>query len=126
MEHWRSNRSCRRKRIEEQQIEISADTDDGNINYEIDKNLLKYREPKTSDDEILSGEDTDKIFSPPTYKAKTKPLKINDQKKRQTKTPSQNKIKQGKTPSNKKSRNKTTDRKNTEKKSKKRNHHPQE
>jgi len=72
---------------EEQYMEISADTDDGNINYESDKNLLKYREPKTPDDETLSGEDTDKIFSLPAYKAKTKPLKIKDKKKHQAKIP---------------------------------------
>jgi len=100
---------------QEQRMEMSADVDDGNINYEIDKNLLKYREPKTPDDETSSGEDTDKIFSPPTYKAKTKPLKIKEQKKRETKTPPQSKIKQRKIPSNKKSRSKTPDRKNTEK-----------
>jgi len=54
-----------------QRMEISADTDDENINYEIDKNLLIYRKPKTPNDETSSGEDTDKIFSPSTYKART-------------------------------------------------------
>jgi len=57
----------------EERIDISADTDDRNINYEVDKNLLKYREPKMPNDETSSGKDTDKIFSPTAYKAKTKP-----------------------------------------------------
>jgi len=66
--------------IKEQQREINADIKDRKINYEINKNLLKYRKQKTPDDETSNGEDTDKIFSLPTYKAKPKPLKIKDEK----------------------------------------------
>jgi len=107
-------------------MEISAYTDDGNIKYEINKNLLKYREPKTPDDETSSGEDTDKIFSPSTYKARTKPLKIKHQKKRQVKTPTQSKTKQKRIPSNKKSQSKTLDRALKKKKFQKMNYHLQE
>jgi len=100
---------------QEQRMEVSIDADDEKINHEIDKNLLKYREPKTPDDETSSGEDTDKIFSPPAYKAKTKSLKIKDQRKHQVKTATQNKTKQEIIPSNKRSRRKTPDRKSAEK-----------
>jgi len=95
-------------------MEISVDTDDRNINYEINKNLLKYQEWKTSDDETSSGEDTEKIFFSCIW-SKNETIKNKRSKKRQVKTPTQSKTKQEKISSNKKSRSKTPDRKNTEK-----------
>jgi len=92
--------------IEEQSMEISEETE----NIEINRNLLAYREPKTPDDETSSGEETDKIFSPPAYKAKTKPLVLKDQKEQKTKSPIRIKIKQEKTPLNKKSWKQTPER----------------
>lgn len=60
---------------------MDVDTDEELI-YRRASNLMKYREPKTPN---TSEDEMEKIFSPPAYKARTKPMKINRNEKAETK-----------------------------------------
>lgn len=71
--------------LNEQELEAMEIDTDNEMDYEINKGSLKYREPKTPSDDSTDKSHMNRLFSPPSYKAVSKPLQIINKKSEKTK-----------------------------------------